>query len=353
MWKDAKYLIAYVAPLAAFAGVYLQGWWSFSGIYVGFMLIPLLELVGPRSTENYTPEEESDKAASIFFDILLYLNVPILYGLITYYFLTIRGGGLATYEIVGMTCSVGLIVGTIGINVAHELGHRPTRYEQLLAKILLLPALYMHFNIEHNRGHHKNVATEEDPASARYGESVYFFWLRSVSGGYRNAWRLEAQRLERRGQSFWSWQNEMIRFTVFEASYLLAVGWFFGWWMIGYAVAIAVFGFLLLESVNYIEHYGLRRRKLPSGRYEPVQPWHSWNSDHEVGRIFLYELTRHSDHHYKATRKYQILRHLDESPQLPYGYPTSILISLVPPLWFWLMNRRVQREGVRIRVMSS
>ncbi len=353
MWKDAKYLIAYVAPLAAFLGIYLQGVWSFSGIYVGFVLIPLLELIGPRSTDNYTPEEESKKALSVFFDVLLYLNVPILYGLIAYYFSTLYLGGLATYEIVGMTCSVGLIVGTIGINVAHELGHRPTRYEQALSKILLLPALYMHFNIEHNRGHHRNVATEEDPATARYGEPVYAFWLRSVSGGYRNAWRLEGQRLERLGLPFWSWHNEMVRFTVFEAAYLLAVGFLFGWWMIGFAVAIAVFGFLLLESVNYIEHYGLRRHKLPSGRYEPVQPWHSWNSNHEVGRIFLYELTRHSDHHYKATRKYQILRHFDESPQLPFGYPTSILLSLVPPLWFALMNGRVKREGARIRLMSS
>ncbi len=353
MWKDAKYLLAYVAPFAAFLGIYYQGVWSFSGIYVGFVLIPLLELISPRPADNYTPEEESKKAVSGFFDVLLYLNVPILYGLIAYYFSTLQAGGLATYEIAGMTCSVGLIVGTIGINVAHELGHRPAPYEQALSKMLLLPALYMHFNIEHNRGHHKNVATEEDPASARYGEPVYAFWLRSVSGGYRNAWQLEGQRLERRNKSFWSWDNEMVRFTFFGVAYLLAVGFFYGWWMTGYAVAIAVFGFLLLESVNYIEHYGLRRYRLPSGRYEPVQPWHSWNSNHEVGRIFLYELTRHSDHHYKATRKYQILRHFEESPQLPYGYPTSILISLVPPLWFALMNGRVKRERARIRAMSS
>jgi len=349
MWKDLKYLIAYIAPLAAFWGLYQGGIWSFSGIYVAFVLIPLLEIVGPKPTDNFSPEEESKRGVSVFFDILLYLNVPLLWGLIIYYFERLGahaagGGTLAAYEIVGMTCSVGIIVGTIGINVAHELGHRHHPFDQFMARVLLLSALYLHFNIEHNRGHHKNVATNEDPASARYGESLYAFWLRSVTGGYLNAWRLERERLERQNLPVWSWRNEMVRFTFFEIAYLLTVGLLYGWWMTGFAVAIAVFGFLLLESVNYIEHYGLRRQKLPSGRYEPVKPWHSWNSNHEVGRIFLYELTRHSDHHYKATRKYQVLRHFEESPQLPFGYPTSIILSLAPPLWFGVMNGRVPKE---------
>ncbi len=342
MWRDFKYLIAYIAPLAAFLGVYLQGAWSFGSIYVGFVMIPLFELFTPQSAANISPEEEPSRAASLFFDLLLYLNIPILYGLIAYYFHTLHTEPLATYEIVGMTMSVGLIVGTIGINVGHELGHRQTRYEQLMAKALLLPALYMHFIIEHNRGHHKNVATEEDPASARLGESLYAFWWRSVTGGYLNAWRLEKERLEKKGLPALSRHNEMIRFTVFQLGYLATVGLIFSPAMVAYAAAIAVFGFLMLESVNYIEHYGLRRRKLPSGQYERVSPGHSWNSDHELGRIFLYELTRHSDHHYKATRKYQVLRHFDDSPQLPLGYPGSILLSLVPPAWFGLMNSRVE-----------
>jgi alkane 1-monooxygenase len=338
MWRDTKYLIAYVAPLAAYLGVYFKGGWSFAGIYVGFVLIPLLELVSPQSERNLTEEEEARKGVTRFFDLLLYLNVPILYGLIYYYFSTLRAGGLAPYEIVGMTLSVGLIVGTIGINVAHELGHRSTRFEQSLAKILLLSALYQHFFVEHNRGHHRRVATPEDPASARLGESLYAFWLRSISGGWRHAWTLERERLERDGQPVFSWRNAMIRFQVYQALYLLGVGLSFGWAMILYAMAIALTGALLLESVNYIEHYGLRRRLLDSGRYEKVNPRHSWNSNHELGRIFLYELTRHSDHHYKASRKYQVLRHFEESPQLPLGYPTSIVMALIPPLWFRVMN---------------
>lgn len=342
MWKDLKYLIAYIAPLAAFLGIYLQGAWSFSAVYVAFGLIPALDALAPKSAYNYKPEEESARLSNLFFDLLLYLNIPILFGLIGYYFNTIAGGGLAGYEVLGITLSVGIIVGTIGINVAHELGHRDTWHEQSMAKILLLTAQYMHFFIEHNRGHHKNVATEEDPASARLGETLYAFWLRSVTGSYRNAWRLERERLEKKGKKAWSWQNEMVRFTVFQLSYLLAIGLVWGWHMPFYALAIAATGFLLLESVNYIEHYGLRRQKLPNGRYERVSPRHSWNSDHELGRIFLYELTRHSDHHYKATRKYQVLRHFDDSPQMPAGYPAAILLSLAPPLWFRVMDEKAK-----------
>jgi alkane 1-monooxygenase len=207
---------------------------------------------------------------------------------------------------------------------------------------MLLPALYQHFFIEHNRGHHKNVATDDDPASARLGENLYVFWWRSVSGSWRNAWALEHERLEKEGKPVQSWDNEMIRFCFYQFAWLAGIWAVFDWKGLAGAIAVGVTGFLLLETINYIEHYGLRRRLLPAGRPEPVSPAHSWNSDHELGRIFLYELTRHSDHHYKSTRKYQILRHMDESPQLPFGYPASMLLALVPPVWFGVMDRRVQ-----------
>lgn len=341
MMKDAKYLVAYIAPLAAYLGIYLGGAWSLGSIYVGFVLIPVLEMAMPGRRDNLPAELEGQWSSRRFFDWLLYLNIPILYGLIAYYLFTLLHRELSAFEIVGMTLNVGLIVGTSGINVGHELGHRSTAYERFLAKVLLLPALYMHFYIEHNRGHHKNVGTDEDPASARRGESIYAFWRRSVTGGWLNAWRLERKRLEKQDRPWLSWDNEMIRFQVIQLGYLLAVGLFVAWSLVPFAIAIAVVGFLLLESVNYIEHYGLRRERLPNGRYEKVSPRHSWNSNHELGRIFLYELTRHSDHHYKAGRKYQILRHYDESPQLPHGYPASILMSLVPPLWFGHIHGRI------------
>lgn len=345
MWKDAKYLLAYIAPLAAYLGIYFGGIWSLGSIYVGFVLIPLLELFLPGTPQNLSGEEEHRQASRRFFDYLLYLNIPILWGLIGYYFFSLEQRDLSTGEMIGMTLNVGLIVGTIGINVAHELGHRRKPIEQWMAQSLLLSALYMHFFIEHNRGHHKNVGTDLDPASARAGEGIYSFWLRSIGGSYRNAWRLEQERMRRLGHPVGSWHNQMLRFQITQVIYLASVVFLFGWWMLPFALAIAVVGFLLLESVNYIEHYGLRRKLLPNGRYENVQPWHSWNSDHELGRIFLYELTRHSDHHYKADRKYQTLRHFDDSPQLPTGYPGAILTALIPPLWFRLMERHLRAIG--------
>lgn len=341
MWKDLKYLIAYIAPIAAFLGIYYKGVWSFGSIYVGFVMIPILEQFLRKSPGNIAHEEEANRSKRVLFDWLLYFNIPMLYALIVYYFITIQEGGLAFYEQLGLTMNVGLIVGTVGINVAHELGHRSNIWEQRMAKWLLLTALYQHFFIEHNRGHHKHVGTDDDPATARYNENVYAFWIRSISGAYRNAWKLERDRLNKEGKQFWSWQNEMVRFLLTQFLYLSGIALFFTPYMVLYAVGIAVVGILLLESVNYIEHYGLRRKKLDSGYYERVQPWHSWNSDHELGRIFLYELTRHSDHHYKASRKYQILRHFDDSPQLPLGYPASIIVSLLPPIWFGMMNRKV------------
>lgn len=346
-WKDSKYLLAYLAPATAFAAIYYQGYWSFATVYFAFILVPLLELFIPYSKENLSQEEEETKLSIQLFDWLLYSNIPILWGLIWYYFSTISAGGLAAYEVIGMTMSVGILTGTIGINVAHELGHRVKKYEQNMSKALLLSALYMHFFIEHNRGHHKNIATNEDPASARFGENLYSFWIRSSVGGYLNAWQLEAERLSRKGETVFSLKNEMIIFQIIQVGYLIAVGLIFGWMMVPFAIAIAISGFLLLETVNYIEHYGLRRKKLASGRYENVTMQHSWNSNHELGRILLYELTRHSDHHFKATRKYQVLRHFDESPQLPFGYPGCMLLSLFPPAWFSVMNKKVPNRSLR------
>lgn len=324
LWKEYKYLLAYLAPIAGFWGVWQGAWASPGAIYIAFFLIPVLEQVLPRSADNLSPKEETQQAGNRFFDWLLYLHIPVLYGLIAYALHVQATQDRALWELACMWLNVGLVVGAFGINVAHELGHRPGPADQAMAKILLLPALYMHFFIEHNRGHHKNVATDEDPASARKGEILYAFWLRSVWGSYRNAWKLE--------------KNEMLRFQLIQLVYLGGIWWYYHWAGLLFATGIAIVGFLLLETVNYIEHYGLRRKKLPSGRYEPVLPSHSWNSDHELGRIFLYELTRHSDHHYKATRKYQVLRHWDESPQLPFGYPASILMAMVPPLWFRVMD---------------
>lgn len=339
--KDWKYIIAYTAPASAYAGLYLGGWYAFGSFYLAFGVIPFLELLLPFSIKNHDPSVEEERSQRLIFDWLLYAHVPILYSLLILAFFKIYHQNLTTVETIGMICNIGTIVGGFGINVGHELGHRQTVFEQNLSKLLLLPALYQHFYVEHNRGHHKNVATDEDPASARFNENIYAFWWRSVKNSYFSAWRLEQERLLKASKKVFVWENDMVRFTVYTLFYLSIIGYFFGNPSVIMAICFAIFGFLLLETVNYIEHYGLRRKRLENGRYEPVLPVHSWNSDHELGRIFLYELTRHSDHHYKATRKYQILRHFDESPQLPFGYPLSMILALMPPAWFAVMNKRL------------
>ncbi len=340
--KDLKYLIAYIVPLSVVLGLYMGGIFSFLGFIVAFVMIPLFELFWKGTTANHMEAEEDSRAKQIFFDLVLYMNVPLIYFILCLFLYRLVGGGLEIYEMIGMTISTGIILGGNGINIAHELGHRNTWYERTMAKMLLLPSFYMHFIIEHNHGHHKWVSTDKDPASSRFNENVYFFFVRSTVMSYVSAWQIAAEQTSRAGHAAYGLRNPMYPFVIIQTLYLLAVGFICGWIIVPFAIVAGILGFLLLELVNYIEHYGLRRSKTASGRYEPVKPHHSWNSNHEIGRIVLYELTRHSDHHFKANRKYQILRHFDDSPQMPLGYPGSMLLALVPPLWFAYMNPKVE-----------
>jgi len=335
--SDFKYLIAYFGPLFCWAGLYFQSYAAPGMFYLAFVIIPVLEILLPSSSAD-PPGVESKRASSFFFDLVLYLHLPIVYGLLIYYFEILSAGGLSLAEQLGLLLNMGTLLGAMGINIAHELGHRPATYDKIAAQFLLLPAHYLHFQVEHNLGHHKEVATPEDPSTARRYESLYAFWWRSVTGVYKKAWQLEGRLLERKGQSFFSRHNRMIRFTLLQFAYYAAILLFWGPFVLLMAALAGILGFLLLETVNYIEHYGLLRKKLRSGRYEPVDMRHSWNSNHPLGRIMLFELTRHADHHFKAQRPYQILRHYEESPQLPMGYPAAMLLSLLPPLWFRAMD---------------
>jgi alkane 1-monooxygenase len=339
--KDIKYILAYLLPLSAWYALQLQGIWSWATVILAFVILPVFDALFPASQENYTPEVEESRTKIVLFDVLLYACLPMCFYITYLFFQTISIVTLTNFEKIGLVMSVGVVLGSMGINVAHELGHRSGKFDQGVSKLLLLPVLYQHFFIEHNRGHHKNVSTNADPASAKKGENLYAFWLRSVFGQYKDAWKLEYDRLAKAWRPIYTLENEMIRFMIYQLVYLGVVAYFWGIMMVFYAIAIAVVGFLLLETVNYIEHYGLRRKILPSGRPEPVLPSHSWNSNHEMGRVFLFELTRHSDHHFKSNRKYQVLRHMDDSPQLPTGYPGCMLMALVPPVWFAVMRNRV------------
>lgn len=341
--KDLKYISAYSIPLVAVLSIYLMDIYTYlTPIYV-FGIIPIIELFTPSSEENLDPDSRLTKSKKKLFDWLLYTNLPLIYSILFYALYTITSNDLRTFEIVGIIISTGIVLGANGINVGHELGHRSSN-ERFIAKALLLPSLYMHFYIEHNFGHHLKAATKDDPATARYNQPVYLFWITSVIGQYISAWKIQQTLLKKDNRSFLSLHNDMFWYIILTTCYLVIIYSFFDFTGLWISISCGTVGFLLLETINYIEHYGLVRQKNNSGRYERVREIHSWNSNHLLGRILLFELTRHSDHHYRASKKYQILDHHDQSPQLPFGYPTSMVLSLFPPLWFMLMNKRVPRE---------
>jgi alkane 1-monooxygenase len=302
--------------------------------------------VFPVDIGNLKPKEADSKLKRKLFDWLLYFNLPVVFGLLIFALHTVSAASLRPYEFIGLIISVGIVLGVNGINVAHELGHRQSTNERFLAKALLLPAFYMHFYIEHNFGHHLHAATPEDPATARYNQSVYSFWLTSTVRQYFSAWKIQTALLKRNASRFLGIYNDMLWFTFFQITYLTVVALIFGSTGFIFALFAGVTGFILLETVNYIEHYGLLRLKTRSGRYERVKKIHSWNSNHVIGRIILYELTRHSDHHYKSSKKYQVLDCHEESPQMPFGYPTSMVLAMIPPLWFRIMNKRVPQAMI-------
>jgi alkane 1-monooxygenase len=344
--RDLKYLAAFSTPFVAFVGLYLGGYYTFLTPIYAFGMIPMLELIFSQSKANLSPKEVEKKSANNFFDWLLYLNIPIVFGLLIVTLLNVSTEMYESYELVGLIFSTGIVLSSNGINVAHELGHRKTKAAQIMSKILLLPSLYMHFFVEHNFGHHLHAATKEDPATARYNQAVYSFWITSTVRQYINAWKIQKNLRQRGKFSFFSPKNNMFWFIVLQIAYVTSIFYLFGTLAFIFVIASAVVSFLLLETINYVEHYGLLRKKLPSGRYERVREIHSWNSNHTIGRIVLYELTRHSDHHYKASKKYQLLDCHEESPQMPFGYPTSMVLALIPPLWFKVMNKRIPSEMI-------
>jgi alkane 1-monooxygenase len=243
-------------------------------------------------------------------------------------------------DALGLAATVGVVAG-VAINTAHELGHKRETAERRLARLALAQAGYGHFYVEHNHGHHVRVATREDPASSRLGESVWAFLPRTVLGSLRSAWHLEARRLNRRRQRTWSRHNDVLTAWALTAALYALLAVCFGPAVLPCLLFQAACGILLLETVNYLEHYGLLRERRPDGRYERVAPRHSWNSNNTTSNIFLYQLQRHSDHHANPLRRYQTLRHFDEAPQLPSGYASMIVLAWLTPLWRRVMDPKV------------
>lgn len=332
-------------PLTPLVGIWLH-WVTGREI---FLLTPLLIAygLGPLldwwlgEDENNPPEAIVPQLeADPYYRVLTWITVPL-------HFVALVGcawwvstqdvswwGWLVTAYVAGLGSG-------LGINTAHELGHKRSAWEQWLAKIVLAVPAYGHFCVEHNRGHHRDVATPEDPASARMGESIYRFALREIPGAMRRAWALERERLAQKGRTAWSTDNAILQS---HAIALLLQGGLvaaFGWTMLPFLALHNLVAWWQLTSANYVEHYGLLRRRLPSGKYERPQPHHSWNANHTYTNLVLFQLERHSDHHANPSRRYQSLRHFDGVPQLPSGYQGMFPIAYVPWLWFRVMDPRL------------
>lgn len=348
-WRTASpFLLPYLIPVFTFLGLALGGWWNFLTPVLVFGLVPALDLVVGEDPHNPRAERLKELGEIRVFRWITWAYVPIHLFVVFFGAWAASHLGLSVAEWIGFTLSAGIVTGGVGINFAHELGHKTTRLEQTLSQIILVTVSYGHFFIEHNLGHHARVATRFDPATSRLGETVFSFYPRTVVGSYFSAWELENKRLERKGVSAFTWRNRMVGYTLLPVliTVLLGLGW--GASAAAFFVVQSVVAFTLLEVINYIEHYGLERREAASGQYERVSPLHSWNSNHLVTNGFLLMLQRHSDHHANPQRRYQTLRHFDESPQLPTGYAGMIVLAMFPPIWRRVMDQRVADFRARL-----
>lgn len=339
---------AFIIPVLVVTGFYLGGMWNYLALLFAFIILPILDHMIGTDPSNVPEEEVERVAAQYYYRFVVYLWTYLQLALIVWGAYAVASNKLSgAWDWFGFIVSFSLITGGIGITVAHELGHKKSGVERLYARLLLMTVCYMHFVIEHNRGHHVSVATPEDPATAKRNQNFFSFWARSVFQGYFHAWKLENERLKKKGLSAFSVRNEMIWFAIVPIVLCLLLTLAFSrngeYWQVPlFFFGQSVFAFTLLELVNYVEHYGITRKETSPGKYERVNPLHSWNSSHLLSNFFLFQLQRHSDHHVYATKRYQVLDHHDDSPQLPFGYSTMIILALVPPLWYSIMNRRLE-----------
>lgn len=314
---------------------------AWAGPVIVFGVIPVLDwLLGPDPT-NPNESDVMPMSAERYYMLLTLACVPMVFGVLAF-----GGWVFATWPLswigkIGWLFSCGIVGGALGITVAHELVHKDSRLEKWAGGLLLSFVCYGGFKIEHVRGHHVNVSTPADASSSRYNQSLYEFLPQAYVRNFLNAWRLEAKEMQRHGRSLLSWHNELLWWYGLSAIWCALTTWAWGLAGFVYFVGMSFSAFTLLEIVNYIEHYGLHRRQLENGRYERITHEHSWNSNYLLTNLFLFHLQRHSDHHAHAKRRYQVLRHFPDSPQLPAGYATMVVLALIPPLWFKIMNPRV------------
>lgn len=336
-----RFYFTLLIPVLAFYAIADGGWLVWAVPVWSFVILPIADHLVGTNTKNPTPEQEASFKNSGKYDFLVqvwpFIQIPLLlYGLYS-----LSHHSYTLNETIGIVFSLGIVTGAFGITWAHELCHRISKWERFLAEILLTSVAYAHFSVEHVYGHHRRVGTPEDPATSRLGESLYHFLPRTFFGSYISAWQIEVAEQAKKKLPFVHFKNRMLRYLIVQLGVVIAIYLWLGSIGLAFYLCQAAIAILLLEIINYIEHYGLQRDRKDNGRYEKVQPWHSWNAAHEMSNLALINLARHSDHHYLASRPYQLLRHYDDVPQMPTGYSGMVLLALIPPLWFKVMNPRV------------
>ena len=338
-WRDGKryaWLLGLIVPTLPFIAcglVELTGlglFWFYGPILV-FGVFPLLDVIVGLDSEN-PPDSVHQMARAGPLLPLVHVRLPPG---------PVRGARVRLLAVgarrpldvdkIGLALTMAMVSG-IAINTAHELGHKRRQLERWLSKIALAQSGYGHFFIEHNRGHHVRVATPEDPASARLGESFWAFLPRTLAGSLAPRGSSSSSGCARR-HGPWTYSNDILNAWAMTLGLYVVLIAVFGWVVLPYLLLQSVVGASLLEVVNYLEHYGLLRQKRDDGRYERTAPEHSWNSNNVASNVLLYHLQRHSDHHANPTRRYQALRHMDDAPQLPTGYAGMIVLALFPPVW--------------------
>ena len=347
-WRDPKrhaWMLGLVVPTLPFIAWGLveatgvSAFWLFGPVIV-FGLFPLLDLAIGMDARNPPDDVIKWLEQDRYYRWCTYAYIPLQYAGLVLAAWLFASSSLSVLDKIGLALTVGMVSG-VAINTAHELGHKRASLERWLSRVALAQSGYGHFFIEHNRGHHVRVATPEDPASSRLGESFYRFLPRTVLGSLRSSWELERTRLARLDSSPWTYRNDILSAWAMTAVLFGALAAVFGPVVLPYLALQAVIGFSLLEVVNYLEHYGLLRQRREDGRYERTRPEHSWNSNSAASNVLLYHLQRHSDHHANPVRRYQALRHVEEAPQLPTGYAGMIVLALLPPVWRRVMDHRV------------
>ena len=340
-----KYIGAYFSPLLAILSFNLKGYWAFTGVIALYVLVPIIEQLLPKDTYNLTNSEKELAKEDKFYDWILYLLAPMQLYVVYVFLTTISKPDVSLVELLGYSLMMGTILGVNGINGGHELGHKTDEPLKLfLAHVLLMTSLQNHFMTYHNSGHHKDVATPNDLTTAKKGQSFYTFAFQSQIGGYFKTWRLENEKLKKKGKN--QLLNPMILTTLVPWLFQGLIFFYFGFFVGSMYFLASVFGISILESQNYFSHYGLERKLKEDGTYERVKVHHSWNSDHLVGRILLFELTRHSDHHFAGAKPYQILESKDGSPILPYGYPAMLILGYFPFIFKPIMDKQLDKYKV-------